>query len=265
MSASDWAFAFAGSSMLLVSKADGLRVPTRGEVAGLIGEPAWGVAEAAAGVPRVDGRPCWALDLADDFEPEQGFQLVGLRAAHALVPEKLFRAAGTARQKIDWLRTHRFCSRCGTPATRHHQHEAMACPACGQLHFPRLAPAVIVLVQRGNEVLLGRSPHFTEGVYSTLAGFVEPGETLEEAVHREVEEEVGVKLTNVRYFGSQPHPFPHSLMVGFIADWVEGEIHIAEEEIEDARWFTPDDLPDLPHPMSIARALVEDFVQRASG
>ena len=161
--------------MLLVSEADGLRVPTRGEVAGLIGEPAWGVAEAAAGIPRVDGRPCWALDLADDFEPEQGFQLVGLRAAHALVPEKLFRAAGTARQKIDWLRTHRFCSRCGTPATRHHQHEAMACPACGQLHFPRLAPAVIVLVQRGNEVLLGRSPHFTKGVYSTLAGFVEPG------------------------------------------------------------------------------------------
>jgi NAD+ diphosphatase len=138
----------------------------------------------------------------------------------------------------------------------------MRCPGCGQLHFPRVAPAVIVLVQRGREILLGRSPHFSPGVYSTLAGFVEPGESLEECVHREIAEEVGVRVTDLRYFGSQPHPFPNSLMVGFVADWLEGEIQIDPREIEDARWFDRESLPELPHPMSIARALIEDFVRR---
>ncbi len=139
----------------------------------------------------------------------------------------------------------------------------MACTACGQLHFPRIAPAVIVLVQRGREALLARSPRFPPGVYSTLAGFVEPGESLEECVHREIEEEVGVRVENVRYFGSQSHPFPHSLMVGFVADWRSGEIRVDPAEIEDARWFGFDALPRLPHRMSIARALIEDFDARA--
>jgi NAD+ diphosphatase len=121
---------------------------------------------------------------------------------------------------------------------------------------------VIVLIQREREALLGRSPHFTRGVYSTLAGFVEPGESLEECVHREIFEEVGVRVTNLRYFGSQPHPFPHSLMVGFVADWASGEIRLDPDEMEDARWFTPETIPELPHPMSIARALIEDFIER---
>jgi NAD+ diphosphatase len=128
-----------------------------------------------------------------------------------------------------------------------------------------VAPAVIVLVQRGPEALLGRSERFAPGVYSTIAGFVEPGETLEECVHREVEEETGVRVENLRYFGSQPHPFPNSLMVGFVADWRDGEIRVDPTELEDARWFTADELPELPHPMSIARALIEDFVRRTRG
>ena len=139
----------------------------------------------------------------------------------------------------------------------------MACPACGQLHFPRVSPAVIVLVEREREILLGRSPRFTPGVYSTLAGFVEPGESLEECIHREIREEVGVEVERLRYFGSQPHPYPHSLMVGFTAHWAGGEIEPDPEEIEDARWFSPNHLPALPHPMSIARALIEDFLRRA--
>ena len=138
----------------------------------------------------------------------------------------------------------------------------MSCTACGQLHFARISPAIIVLVQRGQEALLGRSPHFPAGVYSTLAGFVEPGESLEECAHREIDEEVGVSVTNLRYFGSQPHPFPNSLMVGFVADWLSGDIRIDRAEIEDARWFTASNLPELPHRMSIARALIEDFVRR---
>lgn len=138
----------------------------------------------------------------------------------------------------------------------------MACSACGQVHFPRVPPAVIVLIEREGEILLGRSTRFATGVYSTLAGFVEPGESLEECVHREVMEEVGVRLGKLRYFGSQPHPFPNSLMVGFVAEWAGGDIVLEDDEIEDAQWFTRDALPKLPHAMSIARALIEDWLRR---
>ena len=127
--------------------------------------------------------------------------------------------------------------------------------------YPRLAPAVIMLVERGDEILLGRSPHFLPGMYSTLAGFVEPGETLEHAVAREVAEEVGVRVKDVRYFGSQPWPFPNSLMVGFRAAWESGEIVIDEREIEDAAWFTAGNLPLIPPGISIARALIDAFLR----
>jgi NAD+ diphosphatase len=206
--------------------------------------------------------PAYGIDDGS-LEPPEGFRLDGLRVAFHDLSEPDFRAAGTARQRVEWRRTHRFCSRCGAHNRLDPRQEAMVCVSCGQSHFPRVAPAVIVLVQRGPEALLGRSPHFMPGVYSTLAGFVEAGESLEECVHREIHEEVGVRVTNLRYFGSQPHPFPNSLMIGFVADWLEGEIRIDRDEIEDARWFGADDLPVLPHPMSIARALVDDFVARA--
>ena len=121
---------------------------------------------------------------------------------------------------------------------------------------------MIVRVERGDEILLARSPHFAPGVYSTLAGFVEPGESLEDTILREIQEEVGVTVTNLRYFGSQPWPFPHSLMIGFVADYESGEITPQEGEIEDARWFTVDGLPGLPSKLSIARALIEEWIRK---
>ena len=262
MSDTAWSFVFAGRRLLLKSNVDGATIPTFREVADLLGVLGAGAEEVDVALPHVNGRDSRLHAIPDDFEAPDGFELTALRATHALLAEPLFRAAGAARQKIDWVRTHRFCSRCGAPTERHRGREAMACPDCGQLHFPRLSPAVIVLIQRGREALLGRSPHFTPGVYSTLAGFVEPGESLEECVHREIDEEVGVRVSDLQYFGSQPHPFPHSLMVGFVADWESGEIRIDPEEMEDAQWFTPETMPDLPHPMSIARALIEDFIRR---
>lgn len=248
-----------GSRILLRITGTGARLPSRDEVEQALGRERM----SAARVPVVSGG-VEGFCFEDEVAPPEGFRADGLRGAwHALAPDE-FRAAGTLRQKIEWYRTHRFCSVCGAPTVVADGHEAMACTRCGHLHFPRIAPAVIVLVQRGREVLLGRSARFDEGVYSTLAGFVEPGESLEECIHREIFEEVGVRVTNLRYFGSQPHPFPHSLMVGFVADWLTGEITIDEDEIEDARWFTADALPKLPHPMFIARALIDDFVSRAS-
>lgn len=256
--------AFFGSRILLRGQGDRFRLPELPEV-----EDAFG--RERLETHRVDvrirtGGPSWrTFGFDDDADIPDGFRLDGLRFAYHGLDEPEFRAAGAARQKVLWHRATRFCSDCGAtvePATG--DDEAMRCTGCERLHFPPVSPAVIVLVQRGREALLARSPRFLEGVYSTLAGFVEPGETLEECVHREIFEEVGVAVENLRYFGSQPHPFPHSLMVGFVADWAGGEIRIDEDEIEDARWFDADDLPALPHPMSIARALIEDFVERVS-
>ncbi|MCW5627168.1 MAG: NAD(+) diphosphatase, partial [Burkholderiales bacterium] len=139
------------------------------------------------------------------------------------------------------------------------------CPKCGQTHYPRLAPVAMALIRRGDELLLARSPHFPPGMFSALAGFVEPGESLEECLHREVLEEVGVRVTNLRYFESQPWPFPHSLMVAFHCDWVDGTIVPQAGEIEAADWFPIDRLPMLPNRLSIARRLIDHAVTEMTG
>src|SRR5438067_10445365 len=163
------------------------------------------------------------------------------------VEEIMFTVAGRAVQLVEWERTHRFCGRCGTPTEAATGERARRCPDCGLLAFPRLAPAIITLVERDDgQALLARGRTFPIPMYSCIAGFVEPGETIEQAVHREVGEEVGVAVENVRYWASQPWPFPHSLMLGFNADWAAGDIVIDETEIIDAQWFAADDLPPIP-------------------
>ena len=136
----------------------------------------------------------------------------------------------------------------------------MRCTRCGLMHYPRLSPAAIVLVERGDQILLARSPGFPKGLYSVLAGFVEPGESIEETVVREISEEVGIGVQNVTYFGSQPWPFPNSLMIGFTAHHASGDIRIDATEIEDAGWYEPGGFPPLPPKVSIARAMIDGFV-----
>ena len=229
----------------------------------------------APGAPRLlvgtlDGAACWAVDLDGDGAPD----LLGhpdvldgmlpLMALHGRVDDLRWTVAGRAVQLVEWERTHRFCGRCATPTEPAPGERARRCPACGLLAFPRLAPAVITLVERDDgAALLARGRAFPVPKYSCLAGFVEPGETLEEAVRREVAEEVGVTLGEVRYTASQPWPFPHSLMIGFEASWAEGEIVIDESEILDAEWFHPGALPMIPPPMSIARTLIDRWVARS--
>ncbi|HSW29497.1 MAG TPA: NAD(+) diphosphatase [Longimicrobiales bacterium] len=261
-----WHLAFSGPSLLVVAVADRVRVPDGNELAAALGTDPEGLVGAVVPLPPAGGRACHAYDLPASFEPPAGFALLGLRALFERIPPDLFRVAGTALQKVEWLRTNGFCSRCGHATRRHPVHEAMECQACGHLHFPRLSPAVIVLVERGDRMLLARSPRFPEGMYSTLAGFVEPGESLEDTAHREIREEVGVEVTDLRYFGSQPWPFPHSLMIGFVARWASGEIQVDGDEITDAAWFTAGRLPPvLPSGLSIARRLVDDFLRRHGG
>ena len=209
---------------------------------------------------RLDHQPCYAVEVAEGTIPPAGMAFNGLRQVYGRLEEDLFWIAARAVQIVDWDRTHRFCGRCGVPLRTKTGERAKECPQCGLLHFPRLAPAIIVLVERGDELLLARSRHFMPGMYSVLAGFVEPGESLEEAVVREVKEEVGIEIKDIKYFGSQPWPFPHSLMIGFTATYASGGISLDDKEIEDAGWFTIDNLPRIPDKISIARKLIDGFL-----
>lgn len=242
-------FLFRGSDLLVYNDGDRSFVPSVAQVPLDQLQP--------HALEPIHGFPTYTAEIPADFAPPASMRFAGLRSLHGQLDTASFRMAGRAVQIVDWDRTNRFCSRCGTPLHLKADERAKQCPSCDLLIFPRLDPAVIVLIRREGELLLARSPRFPAGWYSTLAGFVEPGESLEEAVHREVMEEVGVTLKNLRYFGSQPWPFPRSLMIGFVADWGGGEIQFAEPEIEDARWFPLDHLPGLPPAMSIARQLID--------
>ncbi|HUL38312.1 MAG TPA: NAD(+) diphosphatase [Thermodesulfobacteriota bacterium] len=214
---------------------------------------------------QLDNHHCYAAEVTEGTIPPPGMVFEGLRQVYGILDEDLFWIATRAVQIVDWDRTHQLCGRCGVPLRAKATERAKECPKCGLLHFPRLAPAIIVLVERGNELLLARSRHFMPGMYSVLAGFVEPGESLEEAVVREVREEVGISIKDIKYFGSQPWPFPHSLMIGFTAAYADGNISLDDLEIEDANWFTADNLPRIPGKISIARKLIDWFVDKQRG
>jgi NAD+ diphosphatase len=225
----------------------------------------------ALGVPIVrtqylgllDEAHCYGAELSSEAEPPPGMTFRDLRALYGHLEPGIHDIASRAVQIVEWDRTHQLCGACGAPTIASERERARTCPGCGLSQFPRLAPAIIVAVERGDEILLGRSSHFPPGIYSVLAGFVEPGESVEEAVRREVFEESGVHVEAVRYFGSQPWPFPHSLMLGFQAQFAGGEIRLGDAELEDAGWFRWDEMPRLfPGNVSIAQWLIRDFVER---
>jgi NAD+ diphosphatase len=251
----NWWFAFQGSNLLVRVEESSVSVPcltnfselgvtiVRQQYLGLFGD-----------------RPCYSAELAEDTKPPEGMAFHGLRQLFNRIDEDLFWIAGRAVQIVDWDRTHQFCGRCGGKMITRERERAKECPQCGLVNYPRLSPAIIVLVECGDKLLLARSHRFPSGMYSVIAGFVDPGEALEDTVAREVKEETGIDIKDIRYFGSQPWPFPNSLMIGFTAVYAGGEISIDDEEIEDAGWFTVDNLPTLPNKISIARRLIDWFL-----
>lgn len=250
-----WVFAFRRRELL---------VPLAGALAPVDAIEALGVApQRTQYLGTLDGAHCYGAELASDAEPPPGMAFRDLRALYGRLEPAVHDVAARAVQIVEWDRTHRFCGACGAATVCEPRERARTCPACGLSQFPRLAPAIIVAVERGDEILLGRSAHFPPGIYSVLAGFVEPGESVEAAVRREVFEESGIEVAGARYFGSQPWPFPHSLMLGFQADFSGGEIRLGDAELEDAGWFRWDELPRLfPGNVSIAQWLIRDFVDR---
>ncbi len=212
--------------------------------------------------------PCWAARARIEAVPH-GFTLEPLRGLFDRLPDELVAIAGRAAQALEFDRTHRHCGVCATLTEESDGGRARRCPVCGEVYYPRLAPAMMVLVTRqglgGMELLLASGVRSrASSIYSTLAGFVEPSESLEDCVRREVDEEVGLQIRDLRYYGSQCWPFPHSLMVAFLAEYAGGEIRCQEDEIVDAQWFPVNHLPALPHRLSVARQLIDYAVTEAN-
>lgn len=212
---------------------------------------------------QLGDRGVFAVSVSDAAVPPSGYRFDDLRRLLGQTDDVLFALAGRAFQVLEWERNHHFCGRCGSSTGAHPQGErSRVCPSCRLSSYPRINPCVIVAVTRGEELLLARAQRFTRPMFSTLAGFVEAGESAEETLHREVREEVGVEVTNLRYFGSQSWPFPNNLMLGFHAEYAGGELVIQEDEIAEAGFFRFDELPPIPPAGSIAHALIQDFVAR---
>jgi NAD+ diphosphatase len=206
--------------------------------------------------------PCYAAEVPADFPVPEGFRVSGVRELYGTIADEDLALAAYAVRIIDFDRSTRFCGRCGHETRGLRTERAKLCTDCNKIVYPRISPAMIVLVKKEEQVLLASSPRFPPDLHSVLAGFVEAGENLEECVRREVQEEVGISITNIRYFGSEPWPFPDSLMVGFVADYAGGELNPDKDEIRSAGWFDRDNLPLLPSPMSISRALIDAWIRR---
>lgn len=210
---------------------------------------------------RWQGQPCYGVAVDESSVDPMAHIRGNLYSLLGRVPDATFAAYGRALQLLAWRRDHQFCGRCGSATSLSDRGQAMACGHCEFSCYPRLAPCVIVAVTRGSELLLAAPRHRRAMFYSTLAGFIEPGESAEQAVAREIEEEVGIKVSNIRYHGSQPWPFPGQLMLGFYADYAGGDLRPDREEIEDAGWFSADNLPPIPPEWSIAGQLIRGFLE----
>jgi NAD+ diphosphatase len=252
-SASHW-FLFQGTNLLVVRDEARIRIPLLPDAASL------GIASAhAIYLGMADGSPCRAVEVPPGQPAPDGWRFEAIRSLFGLIGDRFFSVAARALQLLEWDRSHRYCGSCATPTLLKPGERARECPACGQLSYPRISPAVIMAVTRGDRLLLAHARRFAPGSYSVLAGFVEPGETLEQCVQREVREETGIEVKNIRYFASQPWPFPHSLMIAFTAEHAAGEIRVDETEIMDAGWYAADAFPPIPDPITVARRLIDWF------
>lgn len=212
-----------------------------------------------------EGQPCFAVAVSDILDLDAlHYQIGNLYTLLGRVDDELFALTGRAAQLLQWEREHRFCGRCGGPMAKAESERAMRCAACETLLYPRISPCIIVLITRGEEMLLARNARFPRPMYSSLAGFIEAGESAEDTLRREVREEVGVEVGAIEYFGSQPWPFPNQLMLGYFAEYTQGDITPDPREIADAGWFHPSDLPPVPPPTSIAGQLIRTHMNRVA-
>jgi NAD+ diphosphatase len=208
------------------------------------------------------GQNCFCGELNEDSIIPSSMYFSKIRPLIGIVEENMFLLAGRAIQIVNWNNHHSYCGRCGSLTEKIKGERAKECPKCGLINYPRISPAIIVAVVKDGKLLLAHNNQSPKGFYSVVAGFVEPGETFEQCVHREVGEEIGIKVKNIKYFGSQPWPFPNSIMVGFTAEHAEGEIKVDGIEIGHADWYKSNELPTIPGSISIARRLIDWFTEK---
>jgi len=251
-----WRLLFHEDRLLVEVRGEAVAIPRRADPAQRLPSPV-----RTQYLGTLDGVPCFSGELAAPVAPE-GMEFRPLRLLLGVLPDPLFALAGRAFQIVDWDRSHQYCGRCGGRTEPLSGERAKVCPRCRIHYFPRVTPAVIVAVVRGRRILLAHARRFPAALYSVLAGFVEPGETFEECAHREVREETGIEIGNLRYFGSQPWPFPNSLMVAFTAEYAGGDFVLEDKEIADAGWFGPEAVSGLRIPVrgTIARRLIDWFL-----
>ena len=209
--------------------------------------------------PMDDGTEVRTVSIDAPITNQERYEMCGLRPSFYKLSKELYLKAGKCQDILYWDKNTQFCGVCGAPM-KLHTDISKRCTNCGKEVWPQLATAIIVLIHRGDDVLLVHARNFKGDFYGLVAGFVETGETLEEAVRREVMEETGLTITNLRYFGSQPWPYPCGLMVGFNADYVSGEVHLQRSELSKGAWFNKNNLPTIPEKLSIARKLLDNWL-----
>ena len=202
------------------------------------------------------------IRLDNPITDVKGLQMVGLRKTHAILSPQDYQLAGKGAELLYWDQNTRYCGVCGAP-NKWMTDISKKCPECGKEWWPSVSTAIIVRIERGDSILLVRARSFRTNHHGLVAGFLETGESLEQCVEREVREEAGIKIKNLQYFGSQPWPYPFGLMVGFTAEYAEGELHLQKEELCEGGWFTKDNLPNIPDKASIARRLIDDWALKS--
>lgn len=254
---SAWLLVFRGRQVLMKEE-EKLRFPLESEL------ERWDALPAARSyLGEFGGHACYGVRLAAAESPTDAMSFRDLRALSVSgCEEELCILAGTALHLLNWSADTRLCGRCGGVMREKSDERARICPDCGNIVYPRISPAIIVAVHRGDELLLAHNNSFRDGTYSVIAGFVEPGETLEDCARREIREETGVRVRNLRYFGSQPWPYPDSLMLAFTAEYDGGEVQADGVEIGRAGWFRADSLPPIPAAHTIAGRMIRSFIEQ---
>lgn len=256
-SSCDLCFAFLKGSLLVKNVEDNLYIPTFDEIKELNINY-----ESEFFLGQFGKRACFTVEVLHEVTLPEKFKFISLREIGMLMEEEIFEIAGRASEILTWNRNHKFCGRCGAETEDKEDEMAKICPKCGNIMYPVICPAIIVAITKNDKILLAHNSNFKDNRYSLIAGFVEAGENLKSAVKREVFEEVGIKIKNIRYYKSSPWPFPNSLMIGFFAEYDSGEIKVDGTEITHAEWFNKDNFPNLPKKYSLARKIINEFINR---
>ncbi len=253
----DLYFTFFKGDLLVKKKDDSLNVPALDEIRKLNIQY-----ENEFFLGEIEEKSCFVIEASSEIKLLENFELIHLHDIGELIDEELFLIVGRANQILNWDKTHKFCGKCGSKTENKKDEMAKVCTNCNHVMYPVICPAIIVGITRGDEILLARNKGFKNNMYSLIAGFVEAGEDLKSTVKREVFEEVGIKIKNIKYYNSSPWSFPNSLMIGFFAEYDSGEIRVDGNEIIHADWFKKDNFPNIPKKFTIARKIIDGAIDR---